>query len=384
MRANHVYRPSVAYQAPQRYRRRASDPYALSWLYDRATEQYVVLGALDANSPFASFSPAVVAGDIWVLKLVTSGGLAITPLSNGTASYSGSDTAQEWLNKIYDSSLGSYYPTDETGDYFTISVNDQDPVETAPIGAQQAFTRVSWEGPILDDHVTDPEGDVLTFDFALGDAPPSGTAIETVVLNSGQPNERTVKRFRGTPDSGEDGTYNIVIRATDGASNQTALTAFSFVVGVGVLVPTVDSGADLLADVLTDIAAAGLLLQDIIPALDDADVGNVFDQSPEGGTYVAPGSPVILYVSGVEMPEVVGEDIAVALDAIEDAGLTVDVNYIPTIDYVPNIVISQLPLSTTGDPPVQVIVLPGQIVVIDVARAYPISLVKTITRKRFV
>lgn len=383
MRANHVYRPPVEYRAPQQYRRRASEPYSLSWLYDRDTEQYVVIGTLDANSPFASFSPAVTTGDIWVLNLVTSGGLELSPLSNGTASYTGSDSAQEWLNKIYDTTLAAYYPTDEAGDYFTISVNDQAPVETAPIDDQQAFTLVEWDGPILDDHVSDPEGEAITFDFALGDAPPTGTAIETVVLNSGEPNERTVKRFRGTPDPGEEGAYNIVIRATDASANQTTLTAFSFVVGVGVLVPTVDSGSDVLADALSDIAAAGLLLQDIVPELDAADVGNVFDQSPEGGTYVAPGSTVILYVSGVELPDVVGEDIAVALDAMADAGLTVDVDYIPTLNYVADTVISQVPSATTGDPPVQVIVLPDQIVVLQVARTRPISLVTTITRKRF-
>lgn len=384
MRPNHVYRPPPQYRAPQVYRKRPIEPYTLRWLFDRSTEQYITLGTLEADSPFQSLSPAVAAGDIWVAQLVTSpDSRPLTLLTDGTAWFDGTTNSQSWLNKLYDLSLGAYYPTDEDGDYFSIILNDQAPVETAPIPDQQAYTNVLWEGPILDDFVDEPEGQAITYDFALGDALPTGVSVQTVVLNSGQPNERTVQQLRGTPATGQQGTYDLVIRASDPGGNQTTLTGFALTVEVGVLVPTVDGGALDWGDAGEDIADAGLAVGDIVAQIDAATPGIVFDQDPEGGTYAIPGSPVVLYVSGIEVPDVVGDPRANAESEITTAGLAVDVSYIRTLGYTADTVISQFPAALSGDPLAPTIVLPDQIVTLSVARLPPISLVSTITRKRF-
>jgi hypothetical protein len=385
VRANHVYRPPLHYRAPQLYFKRLIEPYTLRWLYDRATEQYIVLGSsLDSDSPFTSLSPTVAAGDIWVLALETTpAGFDLTPLSDGTASWEGSSGTQSWLNKLYDSSLGAYYATDEDGDYFSIIINDQAPVETAPIPSQQAYTGVPYEGPILDDFVDEPEGQAITYDFALGDALPSGLSIETVVLNPGEPNERTVQQIGGTPALGQQGTYDIVMRAADPGGNQTTLTAWSLTVDVGVLVPTVDGGSLDWEGAGEEIADAGLAVGDIVAQVNSATVGIVFDQEPEGGTYAIPASPVVLYVSGIEVPDVVGDPRANAESEITTAGLAVDVAYIRTLSYTADTVISQSPAALSGFPLAPTVVLPDQIVTLSVARTPPISLVKTTTRKRF-
>lgn len=384
MRPNFVFRPPPQYRAPHLYGKRLIQPYTLSWLFDRETEQYIVLGSLEADSPFQGLSPAVAAGDIWVLKLITSpSGYTLTPLSDGTASWAGDAGTQSWLNKLYDSSLGAYYPTDEDDDYFSIIINDQAPIETAPIPDQQAYTNVLWEGPILDDHVDEPEGQAITFDFALGDPLPSGISVQTVVLNDGEPNERTVQQLRGTPAGGSQGTYDIVPRASDPGGNQTTLSGFALTVEVGILVPTVDGGALDWDEAGEDIADTGLIVGDIVAQVNSATVGNVFDQDPEGGTYAIPGSPVVLYVSGIEVPDVVGDPRANAESEITTAGLAVDVDYIRTLSYTADTVISQSPAALSGDPLAPTIVLPDQIITLSVARAPSISLVKTITRKRF-
>lgn len=384
MLPSYVYRPPAHYYAPQLYRRVSYEQYSRNWLYDPSSEQVVTLGALEPDSPFNGISPAVVVGDLWVLKLVTSpDGAPLTPLTDGTASYSGPSTRQTWLNKIYDVSLGGFYPTDESGDYFTIAVGNQTPNEIEAIPEQQAFSGVPWEGPILDDYVDDPEGDALVYDVTLGDVPPTGTGIETLVLNAGEPDERTVQRFRGTAALGQEGTYNIVIRATDTFGAQRTLTAFTLTVDQGIEVPTVDTGATTLTDALEDIANAGFSIADIVPQVNGATVGNVFDQDPEGGTYAAAGSGITLYVSGIELPNVVGDDLSNAQTELSAAGLQVEIQHTRTASYAPETVISQTPSAMSGDPPMQVVVLPDQIVTLLVAREYPISLVKTITRKRF-
>jgi len=379
VRPNHVYRPPPQYRAPQLYRKRPIQPYTLSWLFDRATEQYIVLTTpLDSDSPFASLSPAIATGDIWVLKLVTTpDGYTLTPLADGTASWVGSGGTQSWLNKLYDASLSAYYATDEDGDYFSIIINDQAPVETAPIPDQQAYTNVLFEGPILDDYVDEPEGQAITYDFTLGDALPSGLSVQTVVLNSGQPNERTVQRIRGTPAGGTQGTYDIVMRASDPGGNQTTLTGWALTVDVGVLVPTVDGGSLTVDAAGEDVADSGLIVGDLIAEVNGSVTeGNVFDQDPEGGTYAIPGSPVVLYVSGIEIPDVIGDPRANAESEITTAGLGVTVSLVKTNAYTPDTVMFQ-------NPAAGLVVMPDQVVTLTVARAFPLSQVTTITRKRF-
>lgn len=379
MRATHVYRPPPHYRAPQLYRKRPIEPYTLSWLFDRATEQYIVIATpLDSDSPLASISPSVATGDIWVMKLVTSpDNYSLTPLADGTASWVGSNGTQTWLNKLYDSSLSAYYATDEDGDYFSIIINDQAPVETAPIPDQQAYTNVLFEGPILDDYVDEPEGQAITYDFALGDALPSGLSVQSVVLNSGQPDERTVQRIRGTPAGGTQGTYDIVMRASDPGGNQTTLTGWTLTVDVGILVPTVDGGSLTLDAAGEDVADAGLIVGDIIAEVNGSVTeGNIFDQDPEGGTYAIPGSPVVLYVSGIEVPDVVGDPSANAETEITTAGLAVSISLVKTNAYTAGTVMFQNPAGG-------LVVMPDQIVTLTVAREFPTSQVKTITRKRF-
>lgn len=283
------------------------------------------LGTLAASSPFFGATPTIQAGYEWVLaQTTTPDNETLTSLSDGTASYSGSAARQHWLNAIYNVLLRDWYETTEAGDTFTIYVNNLAPTQTLAIDPQQAWTNILFDGPILDDHSNDPEGDPLTWDADLGDTLPTGVTIQSVVLNSGEENERTVQRPRGTPATGQDGDYEIILRGTDIAGDTVTLTAFTLTVGIGVLVPTTDEGATHYLDALDELDLAGLGNVDIAPEINGATAGIVFDQDPEGGTYAIPGSAAILYVSGVAVPDVddPGTSQATAQSAITAADLT--------------------------------------------------------------
>ena len=96
----HLYRPPVAYQRPQIFRRRTWEYYSLSWLYDRATQVYSIAdvsGGLGPSSLFEGASPPVETGFIVIYDLVSNPGhYAVTVEPDGDPIIaSGGDTSRQ-------------------------------------------------------------------------------------------------------------------------------------------------------------------------------------------------------------------------------------------------------------------------------------------------
>ncbi len=334
------------------------------------------LGTLSASSPFYSATPTIVPGHEWVLQLKTSENAEdLLALSDGTASYSGSSARQTWLNAIYNRLLRDWYDTTEAGDYFTIAVNDVTPTQTGTVPAQAWFTNIAITPLILSDYVSD--ADDAESSIAFTGLSITGLSIASAIYNSGQPNERTVKQIEGTPSTPGSGTISLT--ATDPWGKSVAISGFAYTITAGIQVPTVDEGSTQYLDAVDELTTAGLTTVQLIPQDNAATVGIVFDQSPAGGTYVVTGTPVVLYVSGIEVPDVVGETLVDAQTALTAAGFSGTPTYVRTSNYTAGTVISQTPAADT-------VLLEAQVVALTIARAYPISIVKTESRrqKRFI
>jgi beta-lactam-binding protein with PASTA domain len=117
----------------------------------------------------------------------------------------------------------------------------------------------------------------------------------------------------------------------------------------GVLVPDVVGDAQAVAE--DAIEALGLTVN--VEQMPSATVpaGEVISQTPVAGTEVAPGSTVTIVISTgptpVIVPDVVGDAQAVAENAIEALGLTVNVEQMPSATVPAGEVISQTPTAGT-------------------------------------
>ena len=103
------------------------------------------------------------------------------------------------------------------------------------------------------------------------------------------------------------------------------------------------------------IVSAGLTVGTVTLQYDDTvPAGIVMDEEPDAGTLVAPSTPVDLLVSDgpapVTVPDVVGDDEATAVAAIEALGLTANVSYAYSETVAAGLVISQDPADGTSVP----------------------------------
>lgn len=350
--------------------------YTGQWFYDPVTEQQITLGTVVAASPFFGVTPTVASGDIWVARKVTSpDSYPITLYDDGTASYAANNdiSCQRWLNKIFDTSAGAFYETDEVGDYFTISVNNSNPLQIAAITAQQWWTNVAITPVRLTGtRFSDPEGDPLSFSFSV--SLPTGISVQLHTENAGQPDEISYYRIEGTPAAGQEGDRTHTPTVTDGFGGSLTATAFDSSTGIGIQIPDDDNGDVDFETALENLDAAEFATAFVTPVISGSvTIGNVVTMTPPGGSYAPPGSAVGLTVSGVTRPNVVGQQRADAETAIGAVNLVAVVELRNTTTHAAGEVMSQ-------DPPGDTPAIAGTIVNLVVARAYPVSLVETIRR----
>jgi len=199
---------------------------------------------------------------------------------------------------------------------------------------------------------SDPNGDVLTYQWSIVSAPSGSTAV---IVN---PTSMTPSI---TPDL--PGIYGIQLVVNDNSSDSAPDTVN---LTVRVRVPNVVGQTQASAEAA--IIAAGLTLGTItqeysavVPA------GNVISQNPAGGTLALAGSSVSLTISlgpvMATVPNMVGQPQASAEAAIIAAGLTVGaIIQVDSITVPAGSVISQAPVSgtsVTADSPVYLVVSLG-------------------------
>ncbi|MBN1928759.1 MAG: PASTA domain-containing protein [Chlorobiaceae bacterium] len=90
------------------------------------------------------------------------------------------------------------------------------------------------------------------------------------------------------------------------------------------MIPVPDLAGVSLSDARAALLEADLRVGQVTSAESRSEPGSVLEQSPEAGAQVRPGSPVALAISArrtVEVPSVVGLELAEARDILERAGL---------------------------------------------------------------
>ena len=304
-------------------------PRGVPFTYDRNTEQYIGAPA----GPYADesiFDAETEAGNYGIIDKLWSDGQALSITADGvpyaSLPYDGRITAsyREW-----DVATQDYVQDGLGGHTFTYVLGNATPTEDSTIDDQQAYTNIAYSGPILDNYVSDGDGDTLTFTVQSGTLP-TGVDIESVILNEGTPSERTVSQILGTPETGQEGTETLTIRATDLYGAYVDLTDFDLVTDIGVLVPTLEG--ETIEDAITAIEATTLGEVSIQYQIDLGPEGIVLLADPEAGTYVPPGTPVSLVVSqrlsletDVTVPYLIGYTQAPAEIAIAAIYCTPDV-----------------------------------------------------------
>jgi hypothetical protein len=234
-------------------------------------KQKVVLVGVDAASPLDGSS--AVAGDVWVVDLLTDGGYAVGISNDGlfTISYAGSNR-QIFVHNFYDVSAVGYEGEGE------VVTNNKPPNYALPNVFTEAFSLargIAMTPVDLSTYAIDPEGDTVT--VTLEDALPSTSVVANVW--SGTPADLqgpTLHTFRWTDEYGdyyeEDAT-----------------------VDVGTVVPDVVGLSQGAAT--TAILAAGLVVDLAFAYSDDVAEDDVISQSPAAGAVAEEGSSVLITIS---------------------------------------------------------------------------------------
>lgn len=136
---------------------------------------------------------------------------------------------------------------------------------------------------------------------------------------------------RVTREFSEDVPLGSVISTDpDPGTERRAGSAVALVVSKGSPVEVADVTGATLADAQAELEEAGLKVEVATGtvASDEFEAGQVAVQSPEGGTEAAEGDTVTLTISKgpemIEVPDVVGDSVADAKEALEAAGFQVD------------------------------------------------------------
>jgi hypothetical protein len=288
-----------------RTRRRRFVPFGVPFPYNRATEKYV---RTDIAGPYDAYSLAdtdsTVGNYIVYERVCIPSGVEVfvdsdlIPFTVDPSTGRQSFRYREWI-----SSTKTWLPVNGVaGDYTTYYVNNATPTAVGTIPNQQAYTNIAWEGPILDDYITDAEGDAITWTVNSG-VLPTGITVQSVTLNVGLPGERTVKRLRGTPATGQEGTDTIVMRGTDIVGAFVNLAAFNIVTGIGQQMPNVIDAvlATGLASIAAVMTSSTVTIQAVIDPL--VTVGHIKETQPVAGTWIPPGSPVLVTFSADLSPD---------------------------------------------------------------------------------
>lgn len=136
---------------------------------------------------------------------------------------------------------------------------------------------------------------------------------------------------RVTREFSEEVPQGSVISTTpDPGTERRAGSAVALVVSKGSPVEVADVTGATLADAQAELEEAGLKVEVATGTVtsDEFEAGQVAVQSPEGGTEAAEGDTVTLTISKgpemIEVPDVVGDSVADAKEALEGAGFQVD------------------------------------------------------------
>lgn len=335
MQATHVYRPPPQYRTPHVYLHRTVEPYTLRWLFDRATEQYVVLsqpgGGWDEQSiPFGQVPP-IVTNDIWVAPLLSPSGYVVTLNSDGIFSIdTEGDTSRQLLTAdIYDSSLSQFYGE------ATFAINDLAPTFLgAPVYVFPEDTPITSANLAL--FFEDPEDDAVTV-TALSAQAGSAVALSTLVPGL----TITGATMTGTPTTKAINT--VFIRASD-PYNATVDGVLTMIVGT-ITVPNVGLlSSDDAQTALTAVYLNAVVVEDYF---EDVPFGQVANQIPAAGTEVNPFTSVTVVLSigqaTISLPSIVGLTQAAATVALAAVGLTAAIETAYSTTVAEGIVISQYP-----------------------------------------
>lgn len=123
---------------------------------------------------------------------------------------------------------------------------------------------------------------------------------------------------------------SVISTTPDPGTERRAGSAVALVVSKGSPVEVADVTGATLADAQAELEEAGLKVEVATGTVtsDEFEAGQVAVQSPEGGTEAAEGDTVTLTISKgpemIEVPDVVGDSVADAKEALEGAGFQVD------------------------------------------------------------
>jgi len=217
---------------------------------------------------------------------------------------------QSFQYREYDGS--QWIPIDGSATYSTYYINDQPPIPS--IVPAQSWTQNAAITPvILDDYMSSPQGDTLVWTGGL----PTGLSVASATYNSGQPNQRTVQQVQGAPSGAGAGT--IALTGTDSAGSSATLS-------IGYTTFASTTTPNFVGQAYTDaVATLQGISQPFMLAVDASGVsplGQVTGQSPNAGDPLGSQTTVVLTVSGLLMPNVIGLSYAEAVTELTAVGLT--------------------------------------------------------------
>lgn len=356
------------YRRPSFERSKAS---ALPFSYNPGSEQYVIAAA-GPYDPYSMLDDAnSVASNYLITDLVWSpSGNALTIGVDGIPYMSAPATGRQYASyREWRTGAAAYVVVTGAVDGYTARyyINNSTPVAVGTMANEVGNTNILFEGQILDDRITDAEADVISWSLVSG-AFPSGVTIQSVVINSGQPDQRTVSRLRGIPAAGQQGLRTLQVRGTDALGAYVDLNAFTLTIGIGQLVPDVTS--QVLA---TGIAAITVALPNsqlsVQPELNiSVTPGSITRTDPIAGTYVPGGTPLSIYVSAMVGPDVIGDEQADVQVELTARGLTYQVVTLESDEPVGTVLSAQVLLESLQDLD-GALVYPGTLVYLVVATA---------------
>lgn len=282
---DYVYRPPVHYAAPQVFRPRPYEPYRLSWLFDRATQQYIRYESTwDSTGKWLGedASPAVALGDVFIAPLLTPNGFPIVLSPDGTVEFiaNGNRIRQTIAVNCFDSSLGQFYGS------YNVTINNKSPTPNVDLptyfefDVDEVMTQIQ-----LRPYASDPEADTITVSVSP-DSPDD--------LYDWMDFDPVAGTIDGTPDVEDDTGRLVLIRFTDQYQGFTEVL-FSFVVFDRVLIP--DWIFQPKDDVFAEVESLLLTYTFTYRTTASFDPDIVLEQDPLPGTHVEEGTNVAFVIS---------------------------------------------------------------------------------------
>jgi beta-lactam-binding protein with PASTA domain len=372
----HVYRPPVAYRAPQLFHRPPTELYQLRWLYNRATESYVLApaGPYDALSVWDAETEA---GNITVFEALWSDGVANTIGSDGIPYRATPSGRVDFDYREWDVATRDWVPvTGGDGVTATYYVGNAVPV----LGTIAAQTWVAGVDSAYDLPLSDADDalDTLVITGTIAGTPITGTynvrGVRTQLHTylAGQPGEYRRWRLEFSLAHGAGNASGAIsdLRVTDPLGAYTQFASFAWTRTDGVQVPYLRGLTYAAAlDVLVSVGLSGT--QPVLGYDVAISPGSVISTDPAYPAYVDDGSLISLIVCAVSVPSVVGQLEAAARATIEGLGYTVQTVSAYSSIYAIGVVSAQYPIGPATQDTIIVLTLSlGDVPVVQPARSY--------------